>query len=119
MAGGVIDASESATESATNDGDAAPRTIEDLMTSLSQVDGDMLVQKLPGGRYIAYLPSHGRRGRATLQLVGSHGSGREIGRASCRERACQFVLISVVAGSLKQKTEQYEQQSKANIQQEE
>src|SRR3546814_5204257 len=46
------------------------------MTSLSQVDGDLLVQKLPGGRYIAYLPSHGRRGRATLQLVGSDVSGR-------------------------------------------
>ncbi|NYG59049.1 hypothetical protein BJ980_001972 [Nocardioides daedukensis] len=76
MAGGVIDASESATESATNDGAAAPRSIEDLMTSLSQVDGDLLVQKLPGGRYIAYLPSHGRRGRATLQLVGSDVSGR-------------------------------------------
>src|SRR3546814_20958075 len=27
----------------------------------------------------------------------------EIGRASCRERVCQYVSISVVAGSLKQK----------------
>src|SRR3546814_15229984 len=27
----------------------------------------------------------------------------EIGRASCRERVCQYVLISVVAVSLKQK----------------
>src|SRR3546814_99041 len=28
----------------------------------------------------------------------------EIGRASCRERVCQYVWISVVAGSLKKKT---------------
>src|SRR3546814_18093549 len=35
----------------------------------------------------------------------SHDRGRsrlpEIGRASCRERVCQYVEISVVAGSLK------------------
>src|SRR3546814_11608674 len=31
-------------------------------------------------------------------------SVREIGRASCRERVCQYVLISVVAVSLKKKT---------------
>src|SRR3546814_15526240 len=29
--------------------------------------------------------------------------GAEIGRASCRESVCQSVLVSVVAGSLKQK----------------
>src|SRR3546814_10450557 len=31
----------------------------------------------------------------------SLASKREIGRVSCRERVCQYVLISVVAGSLK------------------
>src|SRR3546814_16388272 len=31
----------------------------------------------------------------------------EIGRASCRERVCQYVLISVVAGSLKKKRTQH------------
>src|SRR3546814_651017 len=30
--------------------------------------------------------------------------GPEIGRASCRERECQYVSISVVAGSLQKKT---------------
>src|SRR3546814_14071612 len=30
----------------------------------------------------------------------------EIGRASCRERVCQYVSISVVAGSLKKKKEE-------------
>src|SRR3546814_16093570 len=34
---------------------------------------------------------------------GSHRLGREIGRASCRERVCQYVYISVVAVSLKKK----------------
>src|SRR3546814_20279114 len=29
------------------------------------------------------------------------GAGVQIGRASCRERVCQYVSISVVAGSLK------------------
>src|SRR3546814_20994357 len=31
------------------------------------------------------------------------GSGLEIGRASCRERVCKYVSISVVAVSLKKK----------------
>src|SRR3546814_13731115 len=30
-------------------------------------------------------------------------TGQEIGRASCRERVCQYVEISVVDGSLKKK----------------
>src|SRR3546814_12165120 len=37
-----------------------------------------------------------------------HASGQaprdKIGRASCRERGCQYVSISVVAGSLQKKT---------------
>src|SRR3546814_17329722 len=32
-----------------------------------------------------------------------HAARRKIGSASCRERVCQFVLISVVAVSLQQK----------------
>src|SRR3546814_14201668 len=32
---------------------------------------------------------------------------REIGRASCRERVCQYVSISVVAGLLKKQTQTY------------
>src|SRR3546814_14066377 len=39
-----------------------------------------------------------------LQLLLDHmGVGREIGRASCRERVCQSVTIWVVAGYLKKK----------------
>src|SRR3546814_20538059 len=35
--------------------------------------------------------------------LGTGTVGHEIGRASCRERVCQYVLISVVAVSLKKK----------------
>src|SRR3546814_13502331 len=34
-------------------------------------------------------------------------SSKKIGRASCRERVCQFVSISVVAVSLKKKTSKH------------
>src|SRR3546814_14771086 len=45
-------------------------------------------------------------GGATGACAGASGSAcaNEIGRASCRERVCQDVEISVVAVSLKQKT---------------
>src|SRR3546814_20952947 len=38
------------------------------------------------------------------QLVGAKPDGDEIGRASCRERGCQYVYISGVAVSLKNQT---------------
>src|SRR3546814_11778648 len=40
-----------------------------------------------------------------LGKAGQHigGEGGEIGRASCRERVCQYVSISVFSGSLKKK----------------
>src|SRR3546814_255377 len=42
---------------------------------------------------------------ATGEVVSAEdlGGGDEIGRASCRERVCQYVYISGVAGSLKNK----------------
>src|SRR3546814_15357778 len=43
------------------------------------------------------------RGDATEQHHGIDIAVREIGRASCRERVCQDVYISVVALSLKKK----------------
>src|SRR3546814_14224797 len=39
-------------------------------------------------------------------LVSRLTRGREIGRASCRERVCQYVWISVVAVSVKKKKNQ-------------
>src|SRR3546814_14280021 len=38
---------------------------------------------------------------AELERALAHHGVLEIGRASCRERVCQYVLNSVVAGSLK------------------
>src|SRR3546814_20138102 len=51
----------------------------------------------------------GRRGRVRDYLAGYHVASctcclaQEIGRASCRERVCQYVYISVFAVSLKKK----------------
>src|SRR3546814_17826338 len=43
--------------------------------------------------------------KAEVQKIGGTGSleGDELGRASCRERVCQYVLISGVGVSLKKK----------------
>ncbi|QIX28296.1 hypothetical protein ncot_18140 [Nocardioides sp. JQ2195] len=68
---------EAATESsASADGLPTPASIEDLMSSLSRVEGNLLVQRLPGGRFIAYLPGSTQRGAGQLQLVGSDVAGR-------------------------------------------
>ena len=53
----------------------APRSIEELMTSLSQVEGELLVQRLGGGRFIGYLPNPATRSD-TLRLVGGDNHGR-------------------------------------------
>src|SRR3546814_13514383 len=44
----------------------------------------------------------------TVYDVVAQGLGEQIGRASCRERVCQYVYISVVAVSLKKKPKQQE-----------
>ena len=54
---------------------AAPRTLEDLMTSLSQVEGELLVQRLGDGRFIGYLPNPATRSD-TLRLVGGDNHAR-------------------------------------------
>src|SRR3546814_11893290 len=46
------------------------------------------------------LPSQGRRSNLR---AGEQAGQVEIGRASCRERVCQYVAIPVVAASLKKK----------------
>lgn len=65
----------------------APSSIEDLMTSLSQVEGDLLVQRLPGSRFIAFLPSNKQSGQGRLQLVGSDIAGRVSSVVSALEAA--------------------------------
>src|SRR3546814_15942839 len=60
--------------------------------------------------HVAHLHAGGMRAQQAAVAAASighvagvvHRSRREIGRASCRERVCQYVYNSVVAGSLKQ-----------------
>lgn len=85
VAGGYRELTEAAVDDAT--ATAAPSSIEDLMTSLSQVEGDLLVQRLPGSRFIAYLPSNNQRGGGRLQLVGSDIAGRVSSVVSALEAA--------------------------------
>src|SRR3546814_12611419 len=60
------------------------------------------------GQMIPTTPSHKYVGIYRINDAAAAGAWREsrnlqIGRASCRERVCQYVSISVVAGSLKKK----------------
>src|SRR3546814_16006018 len=51
-----------------------------------------------------FAAAHHRPDGGWLRLyLGLLGARQEIGRASCRERVCQYVSISVVAVSLKKK----------------
>src|SRR3546814_18722419 len=45
--------------------------------------------------------------RRTARSSCARRRGAEIGRASCRERVCQYVLISVVAVTLKKKEDKH------------
>jgi len=55
---------------------SAPRSLEDLMSSLSQVQGDLLVQQVGDDRFIAYLPHGDVRTDVPLRLVGGDSSAR-------------------------------------------
>src|SRR3546814_11529232 len=58
---------------------------------------------------IAWLSPIERRGASCSGIIASSPmiSHHSVGRASCRERVCQYVQISVVAVSLKQKNTEY------------
>ena len=60
-----------------------PRTIADLMTTLSTADAGIVVQGVGAGRYIAYLPGPGGAGGTRLRLVsGDHSTySRQVVRA--------------------------------------
>lgn len=75
VAGGFTETSEDSSASVQEL--SPPRSIEDLITSLSSVEGDVLVQQLAGGRFIAYLSHRATRSaNGRLQLVGSDVAGR-------------------------------------------
>lgn len=54
----------------------APRSLEDLIAGLSRVQGEVLVQRIDGGRFIAYLPNQATRRNGTLRLVGGDSTPR-------------------------------------------
>ncbi|MDN5893665.1 MAG: hypothetical protein L0H93_06520 [Nocardioides sp.] len=77
VAGGFTDGEEAPGAKAPGGSElTTPTSIEDLITSLNQVEGDLLVQRLAGGRFIAYVPHRVTRGDQRLQLVGSDVSRR-------------------------------------------
>src|SRR3546814_12678652 len=49
-------------------------------------------------RFVKVMPKDYRRALQDIEAE------QQIGRASCRERVCQYVWTSVVAGSIKKKT---------------
>src|SRR3546814_18492033 len=57
-----------------------------------------------------FLPRSTDRQRNSHDFDPDEGRPEQIGRASCRERVCQYVLISVVAVSLKQKKKKRKKQ---------
>src|SRR3546814_12858287 len=85
-----------------------PLTSQGLRETLPRVTPPLA---LPYGDSVAYFPPGGG-GVPTAQLwhaltvvedyAGASAAG-QIGRASCRDRGCQSVIISVGAGSLKKK----------------
>src|SRR3546814_18997178 len=57
-------------------------------------------QRAQPHQWFLELPTRGSRSETSMSRI---SSGMKIGRASCRERVCQYVYISVVAVSLKTK----------------
>src|SRR3546814_17139909 len=52
---------------------------------------------------LAYLAPQSAHLQPGTRTATARGSGLKIGRASCRERGCEYVSVSVVAVSLKKK----------------
>lgn len=76
IAGGYVEVSSTAADAASAVAGTTPRSLEDLMTSLSRVSGDLLVQQVGDDRFIAYLSHTESRSDAPLRLVGGDGSAR-------------------------------------------
>lgn len=73
VAAGLVE--EAADLESRHDEGAAPRSLEDLMSNLSTVEGDLLVQQVAPGRFIAFLPHRGS-GNGSLRLVGGDHAPR-------------------------------------------
>src|SRR3546814_18124018 len=75
------------------------RSSTSLMTAAAVSSIERRVTSITGQPLSANI----RRAKAISAM---HRSSSKIGRASCRERVCQYVVISVVAGYFKQKKKQ-------------
>jgi hypothetical protein len=72
-----------AAEVVTGEADTLPRSIEDLMSTLTRADRRISVQRIGAGRYIAYLPGCRADEGARLRLVGGDNASyvRQVVRA--------------------------------------
>ena len=103
-AGGLL-ADELAAEQLTAalDGDK-PRTIADLMTTLTTADSGIVVQGVGAGRYIAYLPGPGGAGGTRLRLVSGDRSTyarlvvRAIEKAVGDDEGARVMLVGSAQG---------------------
>lgn len=89
-AGGFVDEAAAAPATPPVEG-ATPASLEELISGLSRVEGGLLVQRLDGGRFIAYLPSQDSRRNGTLRLVGGDNAARVTAVATALETAIDAV----------------------------
>src|SRR3546814_12755654 len=80
-----------------------------MTKAVLRVQRDRLSKGLDRGFFIPEPPFHDGQASERFRIIGAQVHrlleliARKIGRASCRERVCQYVSISVVAVSLKKK----------------
>lgn len=89
VAAGLVESPADDIATAVGEG-TAPRSLEDLMSSLSTVEGDLLVQQVAPGRFIAYLPHRGPD-NGSLRLVGGDHAGRVAAVVQALESATEGV----------------------------
>src|SRR3546814_13884898 len=83
--------------------DDAPESASGVEITLVPVDGGTRVPVVE--QPLAPTGAAGASAKASVR------TGRETGRASCRERVCQYVSFSVFAGALKKTNVTYDHQA--------
>src|SRR3546814_18129528 len=78
--------------------------ISDWSSDVCSSDLLPLRRRRGGGKALAMGLQPARQRDALHQRVGRRQGGGEIGRASCRDRVCQYVALAVVGVALKKKT---------------
>src|SRR3546814_14729305 len=83
----------------------APKFVNDDPRHLAGVDDGLCDRDRECDNFVESLAVENPEPVRSSDFNEMFATGLEIGRASCRERVCQYVEISVVAGSLKKKSE--------------